>query len=199
MTDGYTTDAQAVYWGSPDSGVALSEVVTGAPIGGEAQMTRRSVLSATYPRLVATRADYRVTIPQLLIGAESEAMRALPEAVIAVIQTDAETALVMPALVAGIPQQAEANGEIVSNLTIQPRGAAVRAKATELDGKAITVASTDSVFVVVTSGTGKVTRGSASITAANKVVVAELADSATSVAVAAGVKGWLLSGPKVSV
>ena len=199
MTDGFTTDAQTVYWGDSSSGVSLDDVVTGAPIAGEAQMTRRNVLSSTYPRLVAVRADYRVTIPQLLIGTESEAMRAAPQATIAVIQTDAETALVMAALVAGIPRQAEQNGEIISNLTIQPAGAPVRAKATELDGKSITVATSDKVYVVVSSGTGAVTRGSKTVTASNKIVVAELDDPATTVAVAAGVKGWLLSGPAVTV
>ena len=199
MTDGYTTDAQAIYWGDSSSGVALSAVVTGAPIAGEAQMTRRNVLASTYPRLAATRADYRVTIPQLLIDSESEAMRAKPEAVIAVIQTDAETALVMAAMVAGIPRQAEQNGEIISNLTVQPRGAPVRAKATELDGKNVTVGTADKVYAVVASGTGAITRGSKTITAANKVVIAELDDPATTVSVAAGVKGYLLSGPAVSV
>ncbi|WP_420431380.1 hypothetical protein [Candidatus Poriferisocius sp.] len=199
MTDAYTTYAQEAYWGSSSSAVSLGAVVTGAPIAGEAQVTRRSVLNAQYPRLVPTRADYRVTIPQLLIGDESEAMRAAPEATLAVIQTDAATALVMPALIAGIPKQAEAGGEIVSNLNVQPRGGAVRAKATALAGKAITVASTDEVYVVVTSGSGTVTRGSASFTAAGKVAIAHLSDSGTSVVPAAGVKGWLLSGPVATV
>ena len=199
MTDGYTTDAQEAYYGSNSAAVNLSSVVTGAPINGEAQMSRRNVLASKYPRLVATRADHRVQFPQLLIGTESEAIRAAPEATLAVIQTDAETALVMPAVIAGIPRQAEANGEIVGNVPVQPRGAAVRAKAVELDGKTVTVGSTDQVYVVITSGTGNVTRGSATFTAANKVAIAQLDDAATSVTVAAGAKGWLLYGPEVTV
>jgi len=197
MIEAYQTAAQALYWGYGTKLVDLGPDVSAVQIPSQLSLRQQPVLGSAFPRLSVGRVDYRVQIPRLLIGDNSDLVRANPEGTVAVIQSDSETALLMPAAVSGIPEQAQSAGEIVGNVTIQPQGQVWRCKATQASGGNVTVGNSSQVFVVIVSGSGTVTRGSTSAGGGPR--IASLGTSGNTVTVPAGTTAWVLEATKAGV
>ena len=191
--DAYETTEQALYWADDSNLTDLGPVVSAINLPSEVALTSRPVLGSTFPSARAARKVYRVNVPQLLISDESEELRGDRNRSVVAVQTDADTALLMEATVSVVPAQAQANGEIVGNITFQPRGTIYRCEAKSVSGGSETVHTGD-VWAVIVSGSGTVSRGSEN---ASGVGLHKLGGMGTTVAVPAGTTAWVLEGVAV--
>lgn len=200
----YQTVDQLLYAGTASRLIDLNEVVSQVPIPSNVESRARVVLGSDYPTLTVTRVSYRIAIPAMLIGPESEQLRTTAANDVAAIQTDAGTAMVMKsAIVGGVPEQAQANGEIVGGVTLQPGGAIYRCEADDESGssaRSASVTNGSQVFAVITSGSGTLTRGGSNFAVAAGGGVADLGTVGNSVGIPAAITGiWVLEGTRVGV
>lgn len=191
----FQTFAQCVYWGSDDRLTDIGRAMTGLPIPSQLTPRSRPILGAVYPELVIARVDYRPGSPEMLTGAETDALVQFPESTLALVQTDSLKGLLMAATVAGVPEAAAQAGEIISNVTFQPRGIVYRCVAAAAEGN-VDVTADHQVFVVITAGAGQVRRGAA---IAQGVGIHDLGAVGNSVEVPNGVSGWVLDAEPTAV
>ena len=200
MIPAYQTVEQECYWGDDDMLVSLGPVISGAGIPSQVQSQSRYVLGQELPEITVFRADYRLQIPRLLVGSQSETVRTNPEASVALIQTDANTALVMRAIVGGIPEAAAGQGEIVANVTINPAGPVYRMTARPIEAENYNVLGGEAAVVVIAEGQGHITvdGDQLMVTEGIRQVGADV-DGAFVVTIPEGFVGWVLTGPAVEV
>lgn len=191
----YQTYAQRAYWGADDRLTDIGRAMTGMAIPSQLTPRSRPVLGSAYPELVIARVDYRPGSPEMLTGAETDALVQFPESTLALVQTDSLRGLVMAATVAGVPEAAGQADEIISNVTFQPRGIVYRCVATEAKGN-VAVQRDHKVFVVITSGAGQVSRGTPRVSG---VGIHDLGDAGGTVTVASGVSGWVLDAEPTGI
>lgn len=192
----YQTGAQAVYWGDEASLTDIGQDVLSAPIQSSLSTVARVVLGSTYPQLRVGRVDYRLTLGSMAASA-AQALVSQPEATVAVIQTDAMTALVMEAAVNGLPTTAANAGVITANVPVAPTGPTYRCAASRVTSAGTTAATEgERAFAVVLEGsTGNLVRGSTSKSIAGPGIY-DLGTNGTTVTVPANVTAWVLSGPQ---
>lgn len=199
MADAYQTVDQAAYWGDAKGLLDIGRDVLGVAIQSELRTEARVTLGSRFPRLYLGQVDYRVA-PASMLAATAVAMRAKPKATLAVIQTDAVTAMVMDAIVSSLPRTAAAQGVITTQPPIAPAGPVHRCTANDFNGAGThTVAASDEVFVVVTAGAsnaGRITRGSSRVSTPNSGIY-RLTGNSTTVTVTANLAGWILHGPAI--
>lgn len=191
----YQTYAQRVYWGADDRLTDIGRAMTGMAIPSQLTPRSRPVLGSAYPELVIARVDYRPGSPEMLTGAETDALVQFPESTLALVQTDSLRGLVMAATVAGVPEAAAQAGEIISNVTFQPRGIVYRCRAAVAEGN-VGVQVENKVFVVITAGAGRVSRGAAG---ASGVGIHDLGDTGGTVTVPSSVSGWVLDAEPTGI
>lgn len=191
--EAYETTQQALYWADVSNLTDLRPALDGLGIPSELALTSRDVLGSTFPAIRVTRKVYRVNVPQLTNGDLSDDVDANRQRTVVAVQTDSETALLMEATVTGVPAQAQANGEIVGNVTFQPRGVIYRCEASLVSNDDETV-HTDDVWALIVSGSGTVSRGTED---ASGVGLHKLGGSNTTVTVPNGTTAWILEGVAV--
>jgi len=196
----YETVAQEVYWGSDKGLTDIGQDMLGIPILSDLSATQRVALGKEFPQVFVGRANYRATAQAMVADAAADAFGAEPEAIFAAIQTDAMTAMVMDAVVTGLPRTAAAQGVITASVPIAPGGDVYRCKAEAFDGAGnVTVGNTDTAFVVVASGaSGNIVRGTDTKTV-TKPAILTFDGTGTTVAIPARLTGWVLAGTVVEV
>lgn len=121
-TPAYQTHLQELYFGDADDVRDLSSIVNAVNIPSQVTTIARVVLGRSYPSQRVARVDYRLTCPQMLVGAETDYMAANPRQIVLLVQTDSNKSMSFESVVSGIPENAAAQGEIIANVTFQPRG-----------------------------------------------------------------------------
>lgn len=189
-TPAYQTVAQRAYWGEAESIVDIGPVISGVDVSSELSLVQRVVLGSEYPTADVARVDYRVAMPRLRTGAESETLRTTPEAFFALVRTDDMRAMLAEMVVAGVPEQAAAQGEIVTNIQATPAGPVWRMTAVELSAGDVAVTA-GAAYAVVTNGGGNFVRAGKQFPAA-KPGILSLGLAGLSVTVPDQTDGWLL-------
>lgn len=200
----YQTVNQLLYAGTRERLIDLNEVVSQVPIPSNLESRARVVLDSDYPTLTITRVSYRIAIPAMLVGAESDQLRTTDANDMALIQTDANRGMVMKsAVVTGIPEQAQANGEIIGGVTFQPGGRIYRCQATRVTGagnKRAAVPDGVQAFVLVLAGNGDVQRGGSTFTSPAGGSLLDVGSASANITIPAGItEAWVLQGPSVEV
>ena len=192
----YQTINQEAYWGGQGHLVDVGKNILSAPVASSLSTVARVVLGETYPQISVTRVDYRVTLTSMAATA-AQALRTRPEATLAVVQTDAGTAMVMDGVVTGLPISAGNAGIITSTVPIAPAGPVWRCTATEITAAGDeTVTDGGQVFMLVVEGSaGDLIRGSLTQGIAGPGIL-DMGTDGASVTIPAGVAGWLLEAEK---
>ncbi len=118
----YQTVKQELYFGDQTRLIDFSPKVNAVNVPSQVRMVPRIVLNRIYPLITVTRVDYRLQCQQLLVDSETDGLRVNPSGIVVLRQTDSNRAMSYEAVVAGIPEQAAAEGEIVGPITFQPTG-----------------------------------------------------------------------------
>lgn len=202
----YQTVNQLLYAGTGTRLIDLNEALSQVPIPSNVDSRSRVVLGSVYPTLTVTRVSYRLAIPAMLIGPESEQLRTTDGNDAVLIQTDSNVGMVMKSvIVAGVPEQAQANGEIVGGITFQPGGAIYRCAATHSKPepaavRGVAIPDGTQGFAVVLAGSGNITRGGESYSAPNIGAVLDLGTEGAAASIPATItEAWVLYGPSVGV
>ena len=197
MIPAHQTVDQLVYWGDTDLLVDVGPILSGVPIASELSLSRRVVLGSAYATARVARVAYRVSAPRMEIGTESETIRLNPEAILAIIRTDDNRAMVMPAVISGIPETAASQGELIANVPFSPAGRVHRCTATNQIGAGnIDVVDGEAAWAIVTvAAAGNITRGALNVSAAS-VGVKHLGNAGDAVGIPVGATAWIVSGPE---
>ena len=196
--DAYLTLAQQAYWGDADSLTDIGPVVSGVDVPSEVTMVRRVVLGSQYPTADVARVAYRVALPRLRTGPESEAMRGNPKAFFALVRTDDLRAMLAEMVVGGIPQQAAAQGEITGNIQASPAGPVWRMTAVALTAGNVAVNAPAPAYAVVTNGGGNFTRDGKQFPVPKPGIVS-LGFAGAAVGIPANAEGWLLHSGEAAI
>lgn len=157
-TNAYQTVAQNAYWGNVTrtAFADIGPVISGVDIPSELSLVQRVVLGSELPTADVARIAYRVTIPRMRVGAESEVMRTNPVAWFALVRTDDLRAMIGLWACNGTPLQAAAQGEIATNIQLGPASAVFGGTAVKMDSAQANYAVTDGTptYAVVTNAAG---------------------------------------------
>jgi len=173
-TVGYNTVNQRVHWGGPATAtkdiVDLGPDMSGLEIQPEVRRLNRVVLGADYPTQDVALVSYRFSIPRLRIGAASEFVRLNPQETLVLVRTDdLQCMVVSSAVAAGIPLQAQRDGEITSGVNISPFGLVYKGTAAPFTSgtDSIKVAASKPIYASVLAGNGRITWGSTNLNVPN--------------------------------
>ena len=194
----FQTLHQGLYWGGVDSLLDLGPFVTTAPILSDVTLVPRPVLGSSYPEQNVARTAYRIQLGNLDADGAAQLLDQ-PEAICALIQTDAETALVMAAVVSGASLVAAARGIITAQgVPILPTGPPYRCAASALEQGDTAVTDGDHVWVVATQDIpASIMRGTLTVDFDTAGIYSLGSEGATLTATSTGsehVTGWLLQG-----
>lgn len=195
-TDAYQTINQEVYWGNDARATSADEQVSTAGIPSQLRPVTRPVLGRTRPQITIARVDYRLVLQDLEAGVFADALRALPQARYALIQTDALTAMVGEGTHSGVPRNATQAGLIIGGVTLQPRGPVYRCTAHQIDSTETQQLVTEGrqAFMVTTAGAGNVARGAITKAVTAQGSIIDLGTAGNAVTFPAAVTGWVLEG-----
>ena len=197
-TKAYQTVNQEAYVGPADGSAIhnLGQDCSAVNLPSTLALVRRVVLGSKVPTADVARVDYRVNIPRLRAGESDKYLAANPTGIFTLIRTDDLQAMLTSYVVGGVPLQAAAQGEIVSNLNIAPGGAVLRATAVKLaaaGAKNIAVGSGLAYVVALSvSGNKTVSRGSTDTSFTTAGIKFIGAGAAGNVSIPDGIGGWLL-------
>ena len=120
----YETYYTDLYFGTNSVLATLADGwVNQVNIGAQVQSSTRQVLGKPYPRVTKTRVDHRVSCQQALVGTETDKLVQNAERGIVVVRfTDSNDAISYECAIAGVAENAAAQGEIIGQITFQPRG-----------------------------------------------------------------------------
>lgn len=153
--EAYQTVKQELFYGDSTRLIDLSSKVNMVNVASQLRTSPRVVLGRKYPIITVTRIDYRLVCQQVLVDAETDTLYDNPRGIVVLRQTDSERTVSYEAVIAGIPEQAAAEGEIIGAVTIQPTGRINESMNLGEDLPAALPAGNR--LVVIRSGTGEYT------------------------------------------
>ena len=200
MIDGYQTRDSSIVYGSDSLAVDLSSRVSGWDLPGSSNNVSRLNLGAATPTIRAAGIGYALSIPALEWDDDTRQALASPSGIVILAREDDERGFAAVGSWAGSPLSAPEDGTLVSSVGFTPSEEPFRGNVQPLtsSSQSLTVPNDSTVFVAVTAGNGRVTRGGTNVTFSSP-GVRRIGGTGTTVAIpATATAGWLFAGVGVT-